>query len=156
MIRAAVTSLLMIGALAGCDENRAAAGGSGAAGTMPELPAILVTHDDPPIGSALNHRVVRASREVAVRLEPRWGDVQPRILTVAPENRDRLGAELRKALPADWQVEPLDGVAPKGTRLYGFSSGDRFFAALLVEPEGAPVTPVVILRNRKLLDMTKG
>jgi hypothetical protein len=151
----AMATLLMLGALAGCDEKLPTVGVEGGASAVPQVPSIIITHDDPPVGSALNHRIVRASRDVAVRLEPRWGAMEPRIHTIAPENRSRVAEELRKAMPQGWRMEPLDGVAPKGSELYGFSSGEAFFGALVVDPGDAPVTPVVILRNRALLDRTK-
>lgn len=144
-----MASLLMMTALAGCGE---------AADTpheaVPQLPAVLVWHDEPPIGSELNHRLVRASHEVAVKLEPRWGKLQPRIHTVSPEDRDRLPEELRKAMPQGWRAEPVDGIVLKGARLHAYSSGDRFFGALEVDPVPGSAIPVVILRNRALLDAT--
>lgn len=149
-------TLLMIAALAGCDEKLPTISVDAGTASQPEIPAILIAQNEPPIGSALNRRVVRASREVAMKLEPRWGNLQPRILTVAPENSARVGEELRKAMPPGWRAEAVDGVAPGTSRLYGFSSGKEFFGALVIDPEGAPVIPVVILRNRALLDMTKG
>lgn len=155
-MRAAMASLLMLGALAGCDDKLPAVGVDAGADAQPQLPAILISHDDPPIGSALNHRVVRASRDVAVRLEPRWGELQPRIMTIAPENRARLGEELRKGVPPGWTAEAVEGVAPDGAQLYAFSLGKEFFGALVVDPQEAPVIPVVILRNRALLDRLKG
>lgn len=155
-MRRAMVSLLMLGAVAGCDDKLPTVGVDDGPQAVPQVPAILITHDEPPIGSALNHRLVRALREVAVRLEPRWGELQPRIHTVAPADRKQVGEELRKVMPQGWRMEPLDGIAPKDCELYGFSSGEEFFAALVIDPDGAPVTPVVILRNRALLDRVKG
>lgn len=155
-MRAAMAGLLILGALAGCDDKQLPVVGVDGGPGGPPVPAILVAHDDPPIGSELNHRLVRASRDVAVRLEPRWGGLQPRIMTVAPENAGRVGEELRKAMPSGWRAELMADVAPEGTRLYAFSSGDAFFAALVLDPQGEPAVPVLILRNRSLLDQAKG
>lgn len=148
----AMATLLMLSALAGCDDAAPKPG----AGTAPQVPAILIKHDEPPIGSELNHQLVRDLKQTVAKLKPRWGDLQPYIYTVAPENRERLGDEMRKSLPANWKTEPLDGGAPRDTRFYGYSSGDAFFGALVIDPEGAPVIPVVILRNGAALDTTKG
>lgn len=142
-----MAAALTLAALTACSEK--------ARDEAPAVPAILVWHDEPPIGSALNHRLVRAAQLTADQAEARWGRLEPKIYTVAADDRARLPDALRRSMPAGWQEEKLSVPGLKQADLRAFSSGDKLFAALTIEPGEAGVVPVVILRNQALLDTMK-
>jgi len=142
-----VAAALTLAALTACGER--------APDEVPAIPAMLVWHDEPPIGSALNHRLVRAAQLTAAHAEARWGRIEPKIYTVTADDRSRLPEALRRSLPAGWKEESLSVPGLKQAELRAFSSGDKLFAALTIEPGEAGVVPVVILRNQALLDAMK-
>ncbi|MET1755817.1 hypothetical protein ABVV53_10155 [Novosphingobium sp. RD2P27] len=141
---AIVTMLAML--LSGCDQGEA---------PVPQVPAPLVQHPEPPIGSALNHRMVQASRATLQRLEPAWGRFHPTIYTVDVAQAGQIEEAIRSAMPAGWQEEDLKGFTPPGARLLVFSHGRELFAAMIVDADGEQVVPVLVLRNDALAARAK-
>lgn len=116
---------------------------------LPQVPALLVQHPEPPLGTELNGRLVQASAQALERLEPQWGKFSPAIYTTAASQQAQIPQALRAAMPAGWKEEAVGG-ALRHARLIAFSNGDKLFAAVIVEPGDTSVVPVLVLRNDPL------
>lgn len=128
--------------LGGCGEDQ---------GAVPQVPAPMVQHPEPPIGTALNHRLARASGKALERLEPQWGKFSPAIYTADADQLAQIAPALRRAIPRGWQEVDIAGDPLPDSQLLAFSHGKQLFAALVVEPGGTSVVPVLILRNDALV-----
>lgn len=117
----------------------------------PAIPDLLVRHAEPPIGDYLNHRLVRAMTATLDRLEPDWGRFQGDLYTIDDADLPHLPAALAEAMPPGWKPLDLAGFAPPDGEVHAFASGDRLFAALVVDPGEADVIPVMVLRNEALV-----
>ena len=116
---------------------------------LPQAPALLVQHPEPPLGTELNGRLVHTSAHPLARLEPQWGKFSPTIYTAAASQQAQVSQALRAAMPAGWKEEALDG-ALRHAQLIAFAHGDKLFAAVIVEPIDSSVVPVLVLRNDAL------
>lgn len=144
-LRLTAAVMMTAGMLSACD-------GGATQDKAPQVPGILVWHDEPPIGSALNHRLVRATRAAANRLEPQFGPLQPRIYTVSNDDLPRLAGAMRSAMPEGWHELEVTGQSAREGDLIAYANGGKLFAALVIAPDGAGINPVVLLRNQALLD----
>ena len=116
---------------------------------VPHVPALLVQHPEPPLGTELNGRLVHASAQALRRLEPQWGKFTPAIYTAEASQLAQIPQALRGAMPAGWTEEKVDG-ALRHAQLMAFSNGKKLFAAVIVDPGGTSVAPVLVLRNDAL------
>ncbi|MDF0489984.1 hypothetical protein PX554_17760 [Sphingomonas sp. H39-1-10] len=114
------------------------------------LPAILVQHDEPPYGDAVNHRRVVAMLASLDRLEPAWGKLDVSDYAVAPGNDGKLWGAIGAGIPPGWQPVALDGSAPRYGTLRAWHTGKHLFAVLRVDPGIASDIPVLILRDRSV------
>jgi hypothetical protein len=118
-------------------------------GPLPQVPALLVQHPEPPLGTELNGRLVQASGQALGRLEPQWGKFSPAIYTAKASQQAQIPEAVRAAMPAGWKEQQLDGTL-RHAQLLAFSNGQKLFAAVIVEPGDTSVVPVLILRNDAL------
>ncbi|MCH4891535.1 hypothetical protein GO308_00245 [Sphingomonas sp. SFZ2018-12] len=119
----------------------------------PARPSAFVAHAEPPIGDALNRRLVRAMTGALDRLEPEWGKLQGRLYTVAPD-AGALAPLVARDLPPGWTRLDLGDVQLRDAELVAWHSGDALYAVLRVDPKGGAIVPAMVLRNDATLALS--
>lgn len=122
---------------------------------MPQVPAILIEHEEPPISDYVNHRLVRAMTATLDRLEPKWGRFEGRVYTIDNTEVSRLPDRLMATMPTGWSRLDLSDFSPPDGEVHVFANEDKLFAALVVDPGEGDITPVMILRNDALVASDK-
>lgn len=133
--RAAVVAGALL--LSGCQESET---------SMPNVPAILVAHDEPPFGDRELARITRGTGAALDLLEPRWGKLRTAQYTVDADSLPVLRQQLRDALPAAWASVEATLPAERG-ELIVFASGEQLFGVLVVPAPDSAIRPVVLLSN---------
>jgi len=129
---------LTLASLTACKESAA---------QMPEVPAVLVQHDELPFGDRELSRITRATHAALDLLEPRWGRIKTTVYSIDSKALPQLKQQLQGGLPEGWRKVDAAIPAERG-ELILYASGTSLFGLLVIPPQSAPVSPVLVLSNK--------
>lgn len=115
---------------------------------MPQVPSVLVKHEELPFGDRELATITRSMRAALDLLEPRWGRLIASHYTVEADKIGSLQEQLRDAMPDGWRRVDTAFPAERG-QLVLYSSDEKLFGLLIVPVADGPIRPVLIITNMK-------